>query len=92
MKTQILINSEQMHRVLAQFLLEETQKQFFLAHRGQTIEDKLISALVDENRSKLDEKVFMLVNNTTWWRRVKLAIEDCGLNHFAMLQALKEKN
>lgn len=89
MKKRLVITTEEMHRVIVQFLLDEIRSQMFLAHRQPTIEDRLISALIEENKKYLPEDLLNVVNNSTWWRRIKVAIEDCGLNHFALLQAVK---
>lgn len=90
--SRLVLTTEEVHRIVAQFLLEECQKQFFLAHRLPTIEDDMVALLVKQNKSQLPPALLELVNNTTWWRRVKVAIEDCGLNHFGLLQALKNPN
>lgn len=89
-KSKLVLSSEEVHRVVVQFLLEEVQAQFFLAHRYPTIEDSLVKSLIEENRRQLSQQLIDLVNNTSWWRLTKRAIEDCGLNHYALMQALKK--
>lgn len=91
-QSKLILTTEEVHRVVAQFLLEEVRKQYFLAHRKPTIEDELVETLIEENRRNLPPELIELINNTSWWRRIKVAIEDCGLTHWGLMQALKKPN
>lgn len=92
MRKILKIQGTQVHRVIVHFLLEESLKQYFLANRVSGIEEQLLKALIAENTRHLDKPLLDLVSNSTWWRRVKVAIEDCGLNHFAVARALAGYN
>lgn len=92
MKKTLTISSEQLHRVIVQFLLVEAQRQYFLVNRHAGIEESVLKSLLEENKRRLEPNVFELVNNTPWWRRTLRSIEDCGLNHFTVAKMLVGKD
>lgn len=91
MKKTLTIPSDQLHRVIVQFLLVEAQRQYFLANRYPAIEEATLKALIEENQRRLDPELLRLVSNTSWWRKTLRAIEDCGLNHYNVARVLAGK-
>lgn len=91
MKKTLTIPSDQLHRVIVQFLLVEAQRQYFLANRHAGIEEATLAALLDENRRRLDPALLQMVSETSWWRRTLRAVEDCGLNHYTIARVLAGK-
>lgn len=91
MKKTLTIPTEQMHRVIIQYLLEETQRQLSLATRYEGIEDKLIQVLLEHNKSRLDRQFLAMVDQTQWWRGVRRNIEEAGLNHHTIARILGGK-
>lgn len=91
MKKTLTIPSDQLHRVIVQFLLVEAQRQYFLANRHAGIEEAMLAALLDENRRRLDPALLQMVSETSWWRKTLRAIEDCGLNHYNVARVLAGK-
>lgn len=92
MKKQLVVSGNEIHRVVIAFLLEETQRHYFLARRTPGLEEDLLKTLIEENKRQLPAELLALVNQSTWWRRVCRAIEDCGLNHWDIIQAAKNPN
>lgn len=91
MKKILHVPTEQMHRVIVQFLLEESLTQYSLATRSAGLEESLLKCLIDENKKHLDKQFFAMVDNTQWWRRVRRVIEEAGLNHYTIAKILAGK-
>lgn len=94
MKKILQIPTEQMHRAIVAFLLEEAKKNYQFISRKPGLEESLLRELAEENKRHLDPDFLSIVDNSHWWRRVLRAIEDCGLNSYTFARVLtgKEKD
>lgn len=91
MKTQCVITSQELHTIIAAFLLEELKEQLYLAHRTPSLTDKMVKAMVEELQTEVNPQLWERLNSSGYWRYIKLAMEDAGLNHWTIARVLAGK-
>ena len=90
MKYTLQLQHEHVHRLIIHFLLEEAIDQAKLLSRSRTLLDDVLAVIARDNERQLPAELLAMASNTEWWRGVKMAIENDGLNQFDLLQALKK--
>lgn len=91
MKTQCVITSQELHTIIALFLLEQLKEQLFLAHRHPSLADKIAKAMVEELQTEVDPELWERLKSSGYWRYVKTAMEDAGLNHWTIARVMAGK-